>query len=125
MRFLSILFLFCLFVSKSYAVENYLEYPEQEFRAKELFKEIRCVVCDGESISDSNADLAKDLRILIRNRIRAGDGDQAIIEDLVARYGQQILMQPPVNSSTLFLWSAPIILLAIAILFIIITFRKK
>ena len=87
--------------------------PAQETRARALSNGLRCLVCQNQSIDDSNAPLARDLRILLRERIAAGDDDATIKRDLVARYGDFILLQPPFNPRTLILWSAPFVLLAV------------
>jgi len=86
--------------------------PAQETRARALSNGLRCLVCQNQSIDDSNAPLARDLRILLRERIAAGDDDATITRDLVSRYGDFILLQPPFNPRTLVLWSAPFVLLA-------------
>ena len=86
--------------------------PAQEMRARALSAGLRCLVCQNQSIDDSNAPLARDLRILLRERIAAGEDDAAIKRDLVARYGDFILLQPPFNPRTLVLWTAPFVLLA-------------
>ncbi|MEJ0042662.1 MAG: cytochrome c-type biogenesis protein [Rhizomicrobium sp.] len=88
--------------------------PAQEARARALQKELRCLVCQGESIDESNAPLAADLRALIRARIRAGDNDEAIKRFLVSRYGDFILMRPPFESSTYALWLTPFAVLILA-----------
>jgi cytochrome c-type biogenesis protein CcmH len=85
--------------------------PAQEARARALQKEFRCPVCQGQSLDDSNAPLAADLRHLIRERIMAGDSDQKIEQFLASRYGNFILMQPPFEISTYFLWLMPILVL--------------
>ena len=86
--------------------------PAQEMRARALSSGLRCLVCQNQSIDDSNAPLARDLRVLLRERIAAGDDDATITRDLVARYGDFILLQPPFNLRTLVLWTAPFMLLA-------------
>jgi cytochrome c-type biogenesis protein CcmH len=83
----------------------------QEARAKELQKQFRCLVCQGQSIDDSNASLAADMRKLIRDRIRAGDSDEQIADYLVQRYGDFVLMKPPLRSDTLLLWAFPFLVL--------------
>jgi cytochrome c-type biogenesis protein CcmH len=87
--------------------------PAQEARAKGLQKELRCLVCQGQSIDESNAPLATDLRRLIREQIASGMSDDQIKEFLVARYGVFVLMQPPVRSDTYFLWFVPIAVLLV------------
>lgn len=83
--------------------------PAQEARARALSQEIRCLVCQNQSIDDSNAGLAKDLRKLLRERIEAGDSDGEIKDFLVARYGDFVLLKPPVKLSTYLLWFGPLV----------------
>jgi cytochrome c-type biogenesis protein CcmH len=85
--------------------------PALEARARTLQKELRCLVCQGESLDESNAPLAVDLRRLIRAHIKAGDSDAAIKNFLVARYGDFILMQPPFEANTYALWLTPLAVL--------------
>ncbi len=85
--------------------------PALEARARALSAELRCLVCQNQSIDDSNADLAKEIRILLRERLVAGDTDGEIIDFLVSRYGQFILLKPQFNAVTAFLWLAPGVLL--------------
>lgn len=84
--------------------------PVLEARAKALQKELRCLVCQGQSIDESNAPLAADLRRLIRQQMQDGQSDQQIKDFLVARYGAFVLMRPPVRQDTLFLWFGPMLL---------------
>ncbi len=86
--------------------------PAQEARARMLGKELRCLVCQNQSIDDSEADLARDLRILVRQRIEAGDSDADVLRYVHARYGDFVLLRPPVNPSTWLLWFGPFVLLA-------------
>ncbi len=81
--------------------------PALEARARAISREVRCVVCQSESIDDSSAPLARDLRLLVRERILAGDSDRAVLDFLVARYGDYVLLKPRVQGSTLALWIAP------------------
>lgn len=85
--------------------------PVLEARAKALQKELRCLVCKGQSIDESNADLATDLRRLIRQQIQAGQTDEEIKDFLVVRYSAFVLMKPPVRQDTFFLWFGPVLLL--------------
>lgn len=87
--------------------------PRLEARAVELQKQLRCLVCQGESLDESNAPLAADLRRLIRERIEAGDTNEEVKRYLVARYGDFILMKPPVDSETYVLWFGPLAVLFI------------
>jgi len=84
--------------------------PVLEARAKALQKELRCLVCQGQSIDESNAPLAADLRRLIRQQIEAGQSEQQIKDFLVARYSAFVLMKPPVRQDTFFLWFGPVVL---------------
>ncbi|WP_126402159.1 cytochrome c-type biogenesis protein [Blastochloris tepida] len=81
--------------------------PAQEARAREISKELRCMVCQNQSIDDSDAGLAKDLRILVRERIQAGDSDQQVLEFLTSRYGDFVLLRPPFDLATALLWLSP------------------
>jgi len=87
--------------------------PVLEARAKAMQKELRCLVCQGQSIDESNAPLAADLRRLIRQQIQAGQSDDQIKEFLVARYGAFVLMKPPVRTDTYILWFGPALLLIV------------
>jgi len=86
--------------------------PRQEARARALMEELRCLVCQGQSIADSDADLAGDMRALVRERIAAGDDPSTIRAWLVERYGAWVTFKPPVEPLTWPLWAAPIVLLA-------------
>lgn len=88
--------------------------PSQEARAKHLFSMLHCVVCGGQSLAGSDARIAQDIRSLIRTRIAEGESDDAIVAYLVERYGEGILMQPPLRASTLPLWGAPLLMLGFA-----------
>src|SRR4051812_32493295 len=81
--------------------------PAKESRARELSRELRCMVCQNQSIDDSEAPLARDLRLLVRERIAAGDSDSQVIDFLVARYGEFVLLKPRLTSHTLLLWLLP------------------
>jgi len=81
--------------------------PVKEARARELSKELRCMVCQNQSIDDSDAPLARDLRLLVRERISAGDTDSQVIDFLVARYGEFVLLKPRLNPHTALLWLLP------------------
>jgi cytochrome c-type biogenesis protein CcmH len=95
-------------------VDDRLPDPAQEQRAHALSRELRCLVCQNQSIEDSNAPLAKDLRQIVRERIVAGDTDAAVKQYVVARYGDWVLLQPPFKMTTLLLWIGPAILFLIA-----------
>lgn len=89
-----------------------------EKRARGLSAGLRCLVCQNQSIDDSDAPLAKDLRVLVRERLVAGDSDAQVIDYVVQRYGDFVLLKPPVNSHTLLLWIAPLLVLAAAVLIV-------
>jgi cytochrome c-type biogenesis protein CcmH len=93
--------------------DEMLSDPTMEARARALSGELRCMVCQNESIDDSDAPLAKDLRILVRERLKAGDSDKAVKDFLVERYGDFILLKPPLELRTIALWSAPFVLLVL------------
>jgi cytochrome c-type biogenesis protein CcmH len=89
--------------------------PALEARARELSQGLRCLVCRNENIDESNADLARDLRLLVRERLVAGDSDAEVIAYLVDRYGEYVLLEPPATGSTLILWVAGPALLLVAL----------
>src|SRR3981189_3332687 len=86
--------------------------PAKETRARDLSRELRCMVCQNQSIDDSEAPLARDLRLLVRERIAAGDSDNQVIDFLVGRSGESVLLKPRVNQHTLVLWLLPPLALA-------------
>jgi cytochrome c-type biogenesis protein CcmH len=88
--------------------------PALEARAREISRDLRCLVCQNESIDDSNADLARDLRLLVRERLMAGDSDQQVMAYIAARYGDFVLLDPPVKPKTWALWFGPGLLLLVA-----------
>lgn len=96
--------------------DEVLSDPALEARARELSKDLRCLVCRNESIDDSNAELARDLRILVRERLVAGDSDDEAIDFIVARYGEYVLLRPRTGGSNVLLWAAgpAMLLLALA-----------
>ena len=104
--------------------DEILQDKKQELRARSISKNIRCMVCQNQSIDESNAPLAKDLRILIRNKIKEGNKDEEIYEFLTNRYGDFILLKPPLKLSTLALWLLPFIFF-VAGFFIILFHNKK
>jgi cytochrome c-type biogenesis protein CcmH len=85
--------------------------PALEARAREISKELRCLVCQNQSIDDSSADLARDLRLIVRQRLKAGDSDDQVLQYVTDRYGDFVLLRPPVKPATLALWLAPPLLL--------------
>lgn len=95
--------------SSAYAVQpdEIMSDPAKESRARDLSRELRCMVCQNQSIDDSDAPLARDLRLLVRERIAAGDSDGQVIDFLVARYGEFVLLKPRLEPHTLLLWLLP------------------
>jgi cytochrome c-type biogenesis protein CcmH len=98
-----------LFVSVARAVEpdEMLPDPAQEARARALTKDLRCVVCQNQSVDDSDAPLAKDIRVLVREKISQGQSDQQVTDFIVARYGKFVLLNPPLEGDTALLWIGP------------------
>ena len=111
--------------NNSYTVEpdEILQDQKLELRARDISKNIRCMICQNQSIDESNAPLARDLRILIRNKIKEGNKDEEIYKFLTDRYGDFILLKPPVKLSTLALWVLPFIFFVIGVL--IVFFHNK
>ena len=109
-----------------YAIEpeEFLENPQQEIRARNITKNIRCLVCQNQSIDDSSAPLAKDLRTLIRAKVQEKNTDEEIYKFLTDRYGDFILLKPPLKISTFLLWSLPFVFFIIGI-FILFLHNKK
>lgn len=101
------------------AVDQPLDDPALEARARSLHKLVRCLVCQNQSISDSNADLARDLRQVVRERLLLGDSDEEALAYLVARYGDWVLLRPPMRPATWLLWGAPVLLVAAGALFVV------
>tara|TARA_B100000029_G_C16886116_1_gene708573 strand:+ start:63 stop:470 length:408 start_codon:yes stop_codon:yes gene_type:complete len=120
--YIIILFIFFInsFSNTIYAIEpeEILLNKEEELRARNISKKIRCMVCQNQSIDDSNAPLAKDLRFLIRNKIKQGKNDKEIYNFLSDRYGDFILLNPPLKINTLALWFLPFLFLIIGFLFV-------
>ena len=102
-----------------------LKDPEQEKRAHALGKELRCLVCQSESIEDSNADLAKDLRIIVREHIAAGESDSQVKKYVVERYGDYVLLNPPFKAATLVLWGGPFALLLAGFAAVALFYRRR
>lgn len=105
-----------LMSAPAFAVEpdEMLADPALEARARDIGRDLRCLVCQNESIEDSNADLARDLRLLVRERLVAGDSDEQAIAYISARYGDFVLLDPPVKPKTWLLWFGPGLLLLVA-----------
>jgi cytochrome c-type biogenesis protein CcmH len=124
-------FLFFLFLltapSIAAPVEDTFSDPAMETRARNLQRQLRCLVCQGESIDESRAPLAGELRHLVRQQMAEGRSDKDIENYLTARYGNFILMKPPLQADTLFLWTAPFLVLIVAagvVIFVVSKARK-
>ncbi len=113
--------------SLSWAVQpdEMLADPVLEARARALSKELRCMVCQNESIDDSEASLAHDLRVLVRERLKAGDTDQQVLNFMVARYGEFVLLKPPLSWHTIALWGLPPAALFIGAAVIVADLRRR
>ena len=113
--------------TRLWAVEpsEMLSDPTLEARARALSKELRCMVCQNESIDDSGAPLAHDLRVLVRDRIKAGDSDAQVLDFLVARYGEFVLLKPRLSWHTAALWGLPPAVLLIGAAVILIDLRRR
>jgi cytochrome c-type biogenesis protein CcmH len=99
--------------------DEVLKDPALEARARELSADLRCLVCQNQSIDDSEAPLARDLRLLIRERLTAGDSDEKVIGFIVGRYGEFVLLRPRFETKTILLWAGPFALLILAALFLL------
>lgn len=106
-------------------METPLADPALEQRARDISRELRCLVCQNQSIEDSNAPLAADLRRIVRERLAAGDSDRAVRDYLVARYGDWVLLMPRFNLQNLLLWLGPGLLLAGGALIILLLYRRQ
>ena len=106
-------------------VEERLADPAQEARAYALHKQLRCLVCQNQSIDNSNADLARDLRILVRERLKSGDSDRQILDFLIARYGDFIMLKPPFKGITFLLWFGPAIVFVASVSGLFVYFRRR
>jgi cytochrome c-type biogenesis protein CcmH len=105
--------------------DEMLKEPVLEARARALSKELRCLVCQNESIDDSEAPLAHDIRVLVRERLTAGDSDAQVLDFLVARYGEFVLLKPPLSWHTVALWGMPPAVLLIGIVMIAVVLRRR
>jgi len=127
-RVLSCVFLLALaFADPAAAVEpdEVLSDPALEARARELSAELRCMVCQNQSIDDSEAELARDLRLLVRERIKAGDSDEDVRNYIVSRYGEFVLLKPRFSVRNALLWATPVVVLAGGGLLVILSLRRR
>jgi cytochrome c-type biogenesis protein CcmH len=116
-----------LMAAPAFAVnpDEVLADPALEARARALSAELRCMVCQNQSIDDSNADLARDLRLLVRERITDGDSDEAVLNYIVSRYGEFVLLKPRFSMKTMLLWGAPVLLVLAGGLSLLVFARRR
>ncbi|EEQ95289.1 cytochrome c-type biogenesis protein [Brucella sp. RRSP16] len=105
--------------------DEVLSDPVLEKRARTISGELRCMVCQNESIDDSNAELARDLRILVRDRLKEGDSDEQVMDFIVDRYGEFVLLKPRLNARTVLLWGFPVVILLIGAVALVFAFRGR
>jgi cytochrome c-type biogenesis protein CcmH len=105
--------------------DEMLKDPALEIRARELSRDLRCMVCQNQSIDDSEAPLARDLRLLVRERLTKGDSDQQVLDFLVSRYGAFVLLKPPLEWHTLLLWGLPPVALIVGTIALFIASRRR
>jgi cytochrome c-type biogenesis protein CcmH len=120
----------CLFVLAAHPAlavqpDEMLKDPALEARARTLSRELRCMVCQNQSIDDSEASLARDLRLLVRERLTKGDSDKQVLDFLVARYGQFVLLKPPFEPQTILLWAVSPAILVLGGLALFVVFRRR
>ncbi|MER9057450.1 cytochrome c-type biogenesis protein [Mesorhizobium sp. M0213] len=122
-----VLLLALLFAGAAQAVQpdEVLADPALEARARALSEGLRCMVCQNQSIDESDADLARDLRILVRQRLVAGDTDQQVMDYVVSRYGEFVLLKPRFNLRNVLLWGTPVLLLLVGGTFILLAARSR
>lgn len=127
MRARFLLPLLLLLAAPAHAVQpdEVLPDPALEARARDLSKELRCMVCQNQSIDDSDAPLAKDLRVLVRERLKAGDSDAQVLDYLVARYGEFVLMRPVFSWRNALLWGAPAIVFVLGAALTVAMMRRR
>ncbi|MGH6726167.1 MAG: cytochrome c-type biogenesis protein [Pseudolabrys sp.] len=126
MRRLALIVLLAALAVPAFAVEpdEILKNPVLEARAREISSELRCMVCQNQSIDDSAAPLARDLRLLVRERLQKGDSDSQVLNFLVARYGEFVLLKPRFELQTLLLWGLPPVALIGGLIALLLTARR-
>jgi len=124
---LAIAMLAVLYAAPGYAVQpdEILPDAKLEERARNLSRELRCMVCQNQSIDDSDAPLARDLRLLVRERLKAGDSDKQVLDFLTTRYGDFVLLNPPMNAKTFLLWVLPAGLLIAGGIVLVLAMRRR
>jgi cytochrome c-type biogenesis protein CcmH len=129
MRRLVLIVLFAALVAPTAAFavqpDEMLNDPGLEARARHLSSELRCMVCQNQSIDDSEASLARDLRLLVRERLTKGDSDRQVLDFLVARYGEFVLLKPPLEWHTLLLWGLPPATLVAGMVALVVLARRR
>jgi len=127
MRRLSVVFIFLTLSFSAFAVQpdEVLQNPQLEERARALSRELRCMVCQNQSIDDSDAPLARDLRLLVRERLSAGDSDSQVIDFLVSRYGEFVLLKPRFEWHTAALWLLPPVILLAGVIAVFLSTRRR
>jgi cytochrome c-type biogenesis protein CcmH len=123
--FLSLLVSLAMLPAKAVEPDEVLPDPALEARARHISEGLRCLVCQNQSIDDSGAPLAKDLRLLVRERLKAGDTDQQIEDFVVARYGEFVLLKPRFEPHTVLLWFATPAVLIVALLIVVLAYRRQ
>ncbi|MDP9589600.1 UNVERIFIED_ORG: cytochrome c-type biogenesis protein CcmH [Shinella zoogloeoides] len=118
-------FLLAAFPAFAVNPDEVLSDPALEARARALSAQLRCMVCQNQSIDDSNAELARDLRLLVRERLTNGDSDEAVIDYVVSRYGEFVLLNPRLRGETLLLWGAPVVLFLAGAAAMVLFVRKR
>lgn len=120
-----LLIVFAAPAARAVQPDEVLPDANMEARARALSAELRCLVCQNQSIDDSNAPLARDLRLLVRERLKSGDSDDAVRKFVVARYGEFVLLRPPFSTSTLLLWLGPPFMLLLTLAFLLVKMRRQ
>lgn len=121
----ALLLLFSTVPAMAVLPDEILSDPVLEERARNLSAQLRCMVCQNQSIDDSNAELARDLRVLVRDRLVSGDSDQDVIAYVVSRYGEFVLLKPRFSARTLLLWGAPILLTLAGVTSLLVFARRR
>ena len=121
----AVLLLFSTVPAMAVLPDEILSDPVLEERARNLSAQLRCMVCQNQSIDDSNAELARDLRVLVRERLVSGDSDQDVIAYVVSRYGEFVLLKPRFSARTMLLWGAPILLTLAGVTSLLVFARRR
>ncbi|NTJ41728.1 cytochrome c-type biogenesis protein CcmH [Agrobacterium larrymoorei] len=122
---LLLMLLFSTLPAFAFNPDEVLSDPALEARARNLTVQLRCMVCQNQSIDDSNAELARDLRVLVRERLTQGDSNEAVLDYVVSRYGEFVLLKPRLSARTVLLWGAPIGLILVGIFAVFIFTRRR